>query len=110
MISKFESAAREWGAEVSIDHHRHYRAYSVDTGSEVVQIAQRAAKTMGFSGDLRTTLGGSDANIYNAKGVPCVVLGTGMEKIHTHDEFISRKDLIDTARLTYQIVLEAAKS
>jgi tripeptide aminopeptidase len=47
--------------------------------------------------------------VYNAKGVPSIVVATGMDKIHTHDEYVSRKDLIDTARLAYEILLEAAR-
>ncbi len=108
MIKKFESAAAHWGAKVQIDHFRHYDAYNISDDATVVAVAQSAAKRMGFSGDLRTTLGGSDANVYNAKGVPCIVVATGMEKIHTHDEFISRKDLVDTARLALELILTAA--
>ena len=59
---------------------------------------------------LRTTLGGSDANVYNAKGLPCIVVATGMEKIHTHDEFISRQSLVDTARLALEICRRASKA
>jgi len=58
---------------------------------------------------LRTTLGGSDANVYNAKGVPSIVIATGMDKIHTHDEFVSRKDLIDTTMLVIEVIREAGK-
>ncbi len=109
MIQKFEEAARAWGAEVKIDHARHYVSYQVPDDSPAVQVAQRASRALGFDPVLRTTLGGSDANIYNQKGVPCIVVATGMDKIHTHDEFISREDLVDTARLAYQLILEAAK-
>ncbi len=72
-------------------------------------MAQRAARNLGFEPTLRTTLGGSDANIYNSKGVPSIVLATGMDKIHTHDEYVSRKDLVATARLAYEVLVEAAK-
>ncbi len=109
MITRFESAAGNWGAEVKIEHARHYGAYDIPHDSEVVRVAQAAARNLGFDPVLRTTLGGSDANFYNLKGVPSIVLATGMDKIHTHDEFISRKDLVDTARLAYEIVLEAAR-
>lgn len=109
MIQRFEAAAREWGAEVSIKHDRAYSSYSIPEDSKVVQVAQKASQTLGFDGTLRTTLGGSDANVYNAKGVPCIVVATGMDKIHTHDEYISIKDLVDTAKLTYEILLESAR-
>lgn len=109
MVQRFEEIAREWGAEVKIDHKRHYNAYQVPDDAQVVTIGQRAARNLGFSGELRTTLGGSDANIYNTKGVPSIVLATGMTEIHTHNEHVSRKDLVDTARLALEILRESAR-
>ncbi|MBS1709410.1 MAG: M20/M25/M40 family metallo-hydrolase [Armatimonadetes bacterium] len=109
MLQCLESAARKWGAQLKVEHHRHYDAYLIDPDSKVVQVAQRASRNLGFEPTLRTTLGGSDANVYNAKGVPCVVLGTGMDKIHTHEEYIKIQDLVDTARLAYELVVESAK-
>lgn len=109
MVQKFEAAAAHWGAEVHIEHVRHYYSYSIPEESRVVQVARAASRKLGFDPKLRTTLGGSDANVYNAKGVPCIVVATGMDKIHTHEECISRQDLIDTARLAYEIILEAAR-
>ena len=108
MIERFESAAAEWNTTVDIHHHRHYSAYQIADDSKVVQIARTAALKLGLSGALRTTLGGSDANVYNAKGLPCIVMATGMDHIHTHDECISRESLVETARLTYEILVEAA--
>jgi len=109
MIQKFEQAASEWNTTVAIKHHRHYNAYEVANDARVVQVAMAASKKLGLEPALRTTLGGSDANIYNAKGLSCIVLATGMEKIHTHDECISRESLVATARLTYEILLTAAQ-
>lgn len=109
MIAEFERAAREWKTTVEIDHRRHYRAYQIPDDATVVEVGRRASRAIGLEPTLRTTLGGSDANIFNAKGVPSIVLATGMDKIHTHDEHVSRKDLVDTARLAYQVIVEAAK-
>jgi tripeptide aminopeptidase len=109
MIKTFEAAAASWGAEIDIQHDRHYRAYYVPEDSPVVKVAQQASQSLGFDPTMRTTLGGSDANVYNAKGVPCIVVATGMDKIHTHDEFISRRELVDTARLAYALIIESAK-
>ncbi len=106
----FDSAAREFGAQCVMSYKRHYRQYQISEDSKVVQVAQAASRKLGFDPALRTTLGGSDANVYNEKGVPCIVIATGMDKIHTHDEFISIKELVDTARLTYEIILEAARA
>lgn len=105
-----QAAADAWGAKVEFDYERHYDAYLVDAASKVVQVAQAAAAKLGMSGDLRTTLGGSDANIYNAKGVPSIVVATGMEEIHTHNEFITIADLVATAELTVELIRESARS
>jgi tripeptide aminopeptidase len=106
----FIEAATKWGAEVRFDYKRHYNAYTIDQASEVVRVGQEASRNLGLGSTLRTTLGGSDANIYNAKGVPTIVMATGMDKIHTHDEFISRADLIKTAELALEVIRVAAKT
>lgn len=110
MIECFESAAKEWNTTVDIRHHRHYNSYFVPEDSKCIQVAMQASKNLGFEPALRTTLGGSDANVYNAKGVPCIVVATAMDHIHTHDECISRKGLIDTAKLARELILQSARN
>lgn len=109
MVARFEEAARKWGAEVQVDHRRHYSSYDVPSDSRVAKVAMEASRQLGFEPILRTTLGGSDANIYNAKGLPCIVVGTGMDRIHTHEEFISRKDLVDTAHVALELLKVSAE-
>lgn len=109
MIKEFERAASEWGATVEIEHHRHYDAYQIPNDAKVVLVGQKAAQNIGLTGELRTTLGGSDGNIYNRKGIPTIVMATGMDNIHRHDEYVSRKDLVLTARLAYECLVEAAR-
>jgi len=110
MVQAFEQVCQAWGAELIVDHRRHYNAYEIDPNSEVVQVAQKAARNMGYDGALRTTLGGSDANQFNVKGVPSIVVATGMSEIHTHDEYVSREDLIKTTELVLEIIAESVKS
>lgn len=109
MRTRFEEAAAKWGASVQIDYRRHYSAYQIDENSPVVTLGINAAKSLGLNAFTRTTLGGSDANVFNAKGLPSIVMATGMEKIHTHEEFVSEDDLLKTAQLAYGVLLEAAK-
>lgn len=110
MIECFEQAAAQFGTVVNIHHDRHYKAYTVPEESKVIQIAKRASEALGLDPVMRTTLGGSDANAYNAKGVPTIVVATGMDKIHTHQEFVPIKDLVELTKLCYQIVIEAQKA
>lgn len=109
MIERFEASARKFGAEVKIDHARHYKSYLLPENSILAQIGKRASESLGLAFALRTTLGGSDANVYNSKGLPCLVMATGIEKIHTHQECITKQSLHDTARLALAVLLESAK-
>jgi tripeptide aminopeptidase len=108
MIQRFEEAASKWGTIVEIEHARHYERYEVPEDSPVSRVAVEASRRLGLESVFRTTLGGSDANIYNVRGVPTLVLGTGMEKIHTHDESVSRADLVKTAELCLELIRVAA--
>ncbi len=107
MVDRFEASAAKWGTTVEIDHRRHYMSYLIDPGSVVAKVAVEASTRLGFTPAFRTTLGGSDANIFNAKGLPTLVVATGMDKIHTHGENVSRKDLVDTARLSLELIRAA---
>ena len=53
---------------------------------------------------VRTPGSESDANIWNQKGIPSVVLGTGMTKVHTTEETLKVRDLEDTARLALALL------
>lgn len=109
MMECFERAATKWGARVEFGYKRHYSSYFVDEHEPVVQVAKRASEKLGLEPLLRTNLGGSDANVFNAKGLPSIVVATGMQKIHTHDEHISRADLVKTTELALEILREASK-
>jgi len=105
----FETAAAEFNTRVEIIHARHYSAFTIDENHPCVLNAVQASRNLGFEPTLRTTLGGSDANKFNAHGTTCIVVATGMDKIHTHEEQVSRQSLIDNARLNYELIVNAAK-
>jgi tripeptide aminopeptidase len=103
MESSVRDACTERGAQCEIEIESAYRGYHIDEAHPVIRNAVSSAKSLGFSGALRDTLGGSDANAFNEKGITTIVCGTGMEKIHTHDEYVSQKDLVDLTRLAISL-------
>ncbi len=110
MRSCLEEGARGMGAEVDWKEERMYLGYEIPDSADVLRVARESARRLGFEGSVRATLGGSDANVFNAKGVLALVCGTGMRDIHTHKESVSRKDLVDLARLLVEIVRVVAGS
>lgn len=107
MIQKFEEAARFYGGRAEIHHIRQYTGFLLQDGDPVVEVAKRASQNLGLEPTMRSSLGGSDANIYNGKGIPTIVVATGMRDIHTHAESISKADLLLTAKLAIELVLES---
>ena len=55
------------------------------------------------------TGGGADANVFNAKGLPCLNLANGMTDIHTADERIAVADLDARVDVTLALV-DAARA
>ena len=85
-----------------------YPLMAVPEGHPVVQIALQAGKKIGHELRLTKTGGGSDANIFNSRGFPCVILGTGMRKVHSTEEYLPLEDFWKAFRFTLEILRQAA--
>ncbi|WP_028111764.1 M20/M25/M40 family metallo-hydrolase [Ferrimonas kyonanensis] len=94
MVTGFEQAAANHGASVSIDSQRAYNAYRIDDDHPLVTQIRTAFTSMGIEAKTRATGGGSDANIFNEKGLTTVNLSTGMAKVHTTEEQIAISDMV----------------
>jgi len=99
-----EDTAQEFKAKAEVKINREYSCYNLSSDDQVVKISMKAVKNMGLSPELCPSGGGSDANIFNKKGFPSVVLAIGMEKVHTVDEYILVKNLKNTAQCVLSII------
>jgi len=106
MIECFERAAQERGGRAEIHLERHYEGYQLTENDLPVRIVRAAAQKIGLESPMRPTGGGSDANIFIARGLPCCVVGTAMEKVHTHEEFVQVENLARSVDLTLAIIRE----
>ena len=109
MKEAFETEAAKIGARAEVEIVEEYRGYTLTETDPVVAVAARAARALGLPTSLKESGGGSDANIFNGHGVPTVVLATGMEAIHTHDEFCRLSDMVLDTKWVLQIVAECAQ-
>jgi len=99
-----EDTAQEFKAKAEVKINREYSCYNLSSDNQVVKISMKAAKDMGLQPELCPSGGGSDANVFNEKGFPSVVLSVGMEKVHTVDEYILVKNLKNTAEYVLSII------
>ncbi len=107
MLTLFREAARRHRARVEIEHKRLYDGYRLSTDSPLVRWVAEAAEHLGFSPTYKKAGGGSDANIFNHKGISSVVISTGQADVHTPAEHIAVEDLVDCARWVLEAVIRA---
>jgi tripeptide aminopeptidase len=81
-----------------------YPRMSVSEAHPLITTAAKAAEELGRKLSVDMTGGGSDANILNAKGLTTVIMGVGMQNVHTTSEYISLDDMMATAELVLGII------
>lgn len=109
MAQCFEQAAQQFGGQAIIEIERHYEGYTLAENDLPVQMVRRALRRLGLDAPMRPTGGGADANVFIARGLPCCVVGTAHQKIHTHEEFVQIDDLARSVDLTLAIIREVAE-
>jgi tripeptide aminopeptidase len=104
MTTRLREAAEEIGAEVEIEWEYAYAAFKIPEDAASIALLKKADNKLGLPFELLPGGGGSDGNVFNEKGIECVVLGCGMNDVHSTDENVSEKDLIDITRLIVELI------
>lgn len=104
MKTCLQDAAAKHGGQVTIEEEALYEAYKLDTSSVAFTALKDACSALGLPYSERPTLGGSDANVLNAKGIPTIVCTSGYEAPHTTAESID----LDQLEILTSLVRELA--
>lgn len=89
MVDAITEAASDFDCDVETDVAELSRGYRLPRGSRPVAVACEALERLGIEPVLRSTGGGSDASVFQARGVPCVNVADGSERNHQPDERIA---------------------
>lgn len=104
LVSIFKSEAEKIGAKIEIDYYWDFVPYTIPESSFVFKETVRAIKNVGLEPTPKISLGGSDANSLNGRGIESVNLGIGAQNPHSNDEFIFIEDLIKSAEIALELV------
>ena len=113
MLACFEQAADALSREidgaqvravVECEVRPDFPSMLVPEGAEIVDLAQRAATAIGRQMKDRLGGGGSDANIFNEHGIEMVIVGTGMQNVHSTDEEVAVDDLVLVAEFLVEVI------
>ncbi|MEN2464763.1 M20/M25/M40 family metallo-hydrolase [Ornithinibacillus sp. FSL M8-0202] len=108
MKEAYETTAKEMGGEAIVDIKVMYPGFKQQAGDEVVEVARKAAASIGRESQLLKSGGGSDANVIAGFGIPTVNLAVGYEEIHTTNERIPVEELVKVTELVAAIIEEVA--
>jgi tripeptide aminopeptidase len=108
MLDAFSFAAAVAECEVETRISETYAGYRFRPDEPVFALATEAIRRAGLDPRPLDVGGGADANVFNARGVPCVNLACGMMQVHTPAEHIAVADLDAMLNVTLELV-EAAR-
>ena len=103
MKAAFESAVASAG-RLEFMTSAEFEPYVHAADSEVLVRLERALRDAGLEPNPIRYMGGSDANAYNARGIPAVNIGIGAQKPHSVDEFFLMEDLISASRIVRALI------
>jgi tripeptide aminopeptidase len=87
-----DAAARHEG-RVDVRWTREYDGYMFTSGDPALEFARAVCRDVGVEPRTFHTGGGSDGNVFASRGVPTLVLSSGMTHVHCTDERIAVADL-----------------
>ncbi len=106
MKQAFEKAAKLDAAKVDFQIERAYNQYKFSQGDKAVKRVAAALKRLDIKPGYHQSGGGSDANIYNAKRMRCIVTSVGYEQIHTTAEYIPIAELVRAAEFVVALATD----
>ena len=87
-----------------------YNLFEVKETSKLIKTAEAAVNNIGLTPKIAATGGGSDANLFNQRGLPSIIMGVGFHNIHTSKEYIRTDDLVKGAELALSLIIESART
>ena len=100
-----DAIAAHPGATLDLEIRRTYESYRLAQDCAIIQRIARALKELGEEPPLfHLTGGGSDANIFNARGITAVPISMGMQGAHTTAECVSVSGMTRCAELLLHIL------
>ncbi|MDQ6806430.1 MAG: M20/M25/M40 family metallo-hydrolase [Actinomycetota bacterium] len=89
MVDHLQDAANEVECDLDVTVQRQFQGYRSKPGAPHIVAAARALEVCGYQPHHLVTGGGSDANAFQAAGLPCANLADGTQRNHEPGERIS---------------------
>lgn len=108
IVDTFSEVASDAECDVEAIVDEQFRGYRVTRSSPPVVAAAGALESLDIEPRYVATGGGSDANVFQERGLPCLNVANGTERNHQPDERVSRAALETMLDVALGIVAAAA--
>ncbi len=114
IVKAFQKTVETWPVPAGLDEKGprlefeilpEYPAMALNESDPVVARIKNAGTRSGKNLQFLVAGGGSDANIFNSYGLPTAIIATGMNNVHTTEEYLDLKDAVSLTELLYGIVV-----
>lgn len=102
----FTNACEQFQAAYQSSVKLESTGYKINQDCDMLNALERSCENIGIPFNAVHSMGGSDANVYNAKGIESVVLATGMSNVHTVEEYIHLSDIEKLSELLVDLMKE----
>jgi tripeptide aminopeptidase len=107
MDAVLRAAADQVGAAVTVSWTKEYEGFRFADDHPLVVTVEAACEVAGVVPFRFRTGGGSDANVLSSKGLPSLVLSSGMRDVHSTKESIVVADLEALVRILLAVIEKA---
>jgi tripeptide aminopeptidase len=105
-----EAAAEAFGCRLEFATNESYQGFSIGLEEPVARLAGAAIAAAGLEVSHVQGGGGSDANVFCAKGLRCLLMACGERQPHTTAEHLHLADVVTAARVAAQVMVLGAEA
>lgn len=93
-----ESIANKYSGKFTMEIEKQYPLLDSKDNLKFAKEFLKIYKEIGIDASLQVIGGGSDANFFADEGFNSIIIGVGMEKVHTTDEYLEVNELVNTTK------------
>ncbi len=104
VVEDFRQVCQKHGATLEYSSSWDFTPYHIHPEDLPYRHFEKVVKSMGLAPVPMKSMGGSDANAMNRKGIKTINLGVGAQNPHGNDEFILYEDFTRAAEIAYGLM------
>ena len=104
MEKLLSQTCKRFNARLMLRVERMYKSFEMKKSSRIIQLAQSAMEAAKVKPVLKQTGGGSDANIFNERGINTIIMGVGADRVHTTAERIAVSDFVKGTEILLNLI------